>query len=189
MLPSLVQLVGPTNPDPNTLSVDTVGPNTKIIKVRQPWADALVTGKKDVENRTWPITSNCGADSPMWFLVASSKAKPTNALMQDYERRLDLQYPHGRPYVDNPSDFAYGAIIGLVRLKGCYASWPSIWYNPPDIAWVVDAAYEFEEPILMHPQDGMQTQGSLGSGERARFGYVDIVRAQVAKLVVPAELL
>jgi len=183
MLPSLAQLVGRTNPDPNTLSVNTVGPNTKIIKVKQPWADALVTGKKDVENRTWPITADCGEDSPMWFLVASSKAKPTAALMRDYEQLLDRQYPYGRPFVDVPSDFAYGAIIGLVRLRGCYKSWNSIWYNTPDIAWVVDAAYEFQEPIPMDPQDRMQTQGSLGSGERARFGYVDLVRAQVAKLV------
>ena len=81
------------------------------------------------------------------------------------------------------SDFVYGAIIGIVRLKGCYSSWPSVWYNPPDIAWVVDQAWEFEEAIPMHPQDGMQTQGSLGSGERARFGYVESVRAQIARLV------
>lgn len=171
---------------PEQLSVDVVGPETKIVKVKQPWADALVTGKKDVENRTWPITSDCGPDSPTWFLVASSKPKPTKRLMQDYERRLELQYPHGRPHVDVPSDFAYGAIIGLVRLKGCYPSWPSVWYNPPDLAWVVDEAWEFEEPIQMHLQDGMQTQGSLGSGDRARFGYVESVRAQIAKLLQAA---
>ena len=171
---------------PEQLSVDVVGPETKIVKVKQPWADALVTGKKDVENRTWPITSDCGPDSPTWFLVASSKPKPTKMLMQDYERRLELQYPHGRPHVDVQSDFAYGAIIGLVRLKGCYPSWPSVWYNPPDLAWVVDEAWEFEEPIQMHLQDGMQTQGSLGSGDRARFGYVESVRAQIAKLLQAA---
>ena len=193
LLPSLSALVhtATTNPndpndpnDPNnTLSVDTVGPDTKIIKVKQPWADALVTGKKDVENRSWPISSTCGPDSPVWFLVASSKSKPTKALMEDYERRMALQYPHGRPYFDVPSDFAYGAIIGIVRLKGCYPSWPSVWYNAPDVAWVVDAAFEFEDPIPMHPEDGMQTQGSLGFGERARFGYVSLVRDQIAKLV------
>lgn len=187
MLPSLSELGPTTAPPPTlTLSVDVIGPDTKIIKVKQPWADALVTGKKDVENRTWPITSNCGADSPVWFLVASSKAMPTKALMQEYERRLAVQYPYGRPYVDVPSDFAYGKIIGIVRLKGCYASWPSIWYNPPDLAWVVDEAWEFEEPIPMHPDDGMQTQGSLGSGTRALFGYVDSVRAEIAKLAAAA---
>ena len=163
-------------------SVDVVAPDTKIIKVKQPWATALVTGRKDVENRTWPITSDCGPDSPVWFLVASSKAKPTKALMQDYERRLALQYPHGRPYVEVPSDFEYGEIIGIVRLKGCYPSWPSVWYNAPDIAWVIDDAWEFNEPIPMHPEDGMQTQGSLASGERARFGYLELVRAQIAML-------
>jgi len=178
-LPSLANLVHVVRQPP---SLDVVGPNTKIIKIQQPWADALVTGKKDVENRTWPLTPKCGPDSPVWFVVASSKAKPTRSLMDDYERRLSLQYPHGRPYIDDPTDFAYGAIIGLVRLKGCYPSWDSVWYNSPDVAWVVEQAWEFDEPIEMHPNDGMQTQGSLGDGHRARFGYLEKVRAQIAAL-------
>ena len=181
MLPALSNL-GPTA---NTLqqppSADVVNATTKIIKVKQPWASALVTGKKDVENRTWPITKDCGPDSPLWFLVASSKAKPTQALMQDYKRRLTLQHSQAR--IEDPSEFAYGAILGIVRLKGCYASWPSVWYNSPDIAWVVDEAWEFYEPVPMHADDKMQTQGTLATGERARFGYEALVQAQIAKLV------
>ena len=176
-LPSLSNLVHVVRQPP---SVDVVGPNTKIVKVKQPWATALVTGKKDVENRTWPITTTCGPDSPVWFLVAASKAKPTKALIQDYKHRLSVQYPYA--YVDDSAEFAYGKIIGIVRLKGCYPFWDSVWYNSPDIAWVVDQAWEFDEPIEMHAGDKMQTQGSLGAGDRALFGYLEKVRAQIATL-------
>ena len=104
--------------------------------------------------------------------------------MDDYKSRLDLQYPHGRPYVDErPDDFIIGKIIGVVKLRGCYTSWQSVWYNPGDLAWVVEEAWEFEDPIDLHPGDGMQTQGSLGDGTRAQFGYVEKVREEIAKLV------
>ena len=165
------------------LSPDVIGSRTKIVKVKQPWADALVTGRKDVENRTWPIVPGCGENTPMWFLVASSKSKPTAAMMADYRRRLALTDPDGRLFEDNTGEFSYGDILGLVLLKGCYKSWNSPWYNSPDLAWVVQAAWEFRTPIPLDPNDGFQTQASLGEGDRARFQYVERVRAEIARLV------
>ena len=166
-----------------TLSPDVVGSKTKIVKVRQPWAHALVTGRKDVENRTWPIVSGCGPDTPVWFLVASSKSKPTAAMMADYRRRLALTDPDGRLFKDNTGEFSYGHILGLVLLKGCYTHWESPWYNSPDLAWVVQAAWEFSTPIPLDPGDKFQTQASVGEGDRARFGYLERVRAEIARLV------
>lgn len=160
-----------------------VGPSTKIVKVKQPWAQALVRGEKDVENRTWPLTSDCGPDRPVWLLVASSKALPPRALMDDYERRLRLQSPERPPLArDEAHGYTYGKILGLVRLRGCYPFWPSVWYNSPDLAWVVDEAWAFATPVDLDPADGMQTQGSLGEGRRAVYGYVERVRAEISKL-------
>ena len=166
-----------------TLSPDVIGSRTKIVKVKQPWADALVTGRKDVENRTWPIVPGCGENTPMWFLVASSKSVPTAAVMRDYQKRMALTNPHGRPFKDEASDFSYGEILGLVLLKGCYTRWNSPWYNPPDLAWVVQDAWEFRTPIPLHPGDGFQTQASLGDVGRAHFGYLERVRAEIARLL------
>lgn len=184
-LPSLANLKHPRWHEPP--SPDVFNAATPIWKVRQPWSDALVTGKKDVENRTKPITKECGPDSPVWFVVASSLSRPSKAVMADYERRLKLQYPWGRPYEEDPDDYNYGSMIGIVKLKGCYPSWPSVWYNAPDVAWVVEEAWEFDTPIPMNPNDGMQTQASLGldnnKTKRSAFGYVEKVRAEVAKLV------
>ena len=167
-----------------TLSPDVIGSKTKIVKVRQPWAHALVTGRKDVENRTWPIVSGCGPDTPVWFLVASSKSKPTAAMMADYHRRLALTDPDGRLFKEEANDFSYGEILGLVLLKGCYKSWgQSPWYNSPDLAWVVQDAWQFRTPIPLDSNDGFQTQASLGEAERARFEYVERVRAEIARLL------
>jgi hypothetical protein len=180
-LPSLVNLkptVGRTPPSPYV-----VGPETKIIKVKQPWAHALVAGEKDVENRKWPLTPGCGPGTPAWFLVCSSKSHPTRALMKDYYGRIILQNHGGVPtFIDAHSDFIYGKIIGLVKLRGCYSSWDSVWYNHPDTAWVVEEAWEFKNAVDMNAEDGMQTQGTLGKGNRARFGYLDKVRAEISRL-------
>ena len=38
-------------------------PSLRILTVRQPWADLIVAGAKDVENRTWPPPSTL----PQWY--------------------------------------------------------------------------------------------------------------------------
>lgn len=48
------------------VDVDTI--NVKIMTVKQPWATALISGGKDVENRTWE-TSYRG-----WMLVHAGKS-------------------------------------------------------------------------------------------------------------------
>tara|TARA_B100001173_G_C16027701_1_gene564872 strand:- start:2407 stop:4446 length:2040 start_codon:yes stop_codon:yes gene_type:complete len=58
---------------------------TKILKIKQPWASLLVNGIKTVENRSWPLTANFsgikvderfGTDPGVFpVIVVSSKAK------------------------------------------------------------------------------------------------------------------
>jgi hypothetical protein len=184
-LPSLANLKHPRWHEPPSPSIFNAA--TPIWKVRQPWADALVTGKKDVENRTKPITKECGPDSPVWFVVASSLSRPSKAVMADYERRLKLQYPWGRPYEEDPDDYPYSHMVGIVKIKACSTSSSSIWYNQGDIGWIVEDAWEFVDSIPLHPEDKMQTQASLGldnnKTKRSAFGYVEKVREEVAKLI------
>ena len=175
-LPSLANLQPMMRVPPHPSVVDS---NTKIIKIKQPWASAIVEGEKDVENRKWRLSPECGPGTPMWFVVASSKSKPTRSLMEDYKSRLGLD---STTLIDN-SQFKFGAMIGVVKLRGCYNSWPSVWYNADDIAWVIEQAWEFETPIEMDEYDKMQTQGSLGADARAKFGYVEKVRDEIVKLM------
>jgi hypothetical protein len=78
-------------------------------------------------------------------------------------------------------------MVGIVKIKECSTSSSSIWYNQGDIGWVVEDAWEFVDSIPLHPEDKMQTQASLGldnnKTKRSAFGYVEKVRAEVAKLV------
>lgn len=160
----------------------------KIVKVRMPWADDLVTGKKNVENRRWPLSQQlAGANpKPEWLLIASSKSVPTEEMMRDYRWRLDRQYPGGRPKSgEQRADFVDegGAIVGLVLIQGCYTAdrmpIKSVWYNgAPDLGWVVKEAWQFDDPVVLAEDDKFQTQVELSNRPR----YLDRLRTEIGKL-------
>lgn len=158
--------------------------DVRLVKVKQPWAEALVTGKKNVENRNWHLTPITGF--PAWVLVVASKSAPTGPHMNDYIRRLTLQGGPGAtgpgPAIPEKEEFVLGKIIGMIRVVGCYAheNMPvqSVWYNPPDIGWVVDQAWSFQDPIDLHPRDMFQTQVSL----KHREIYLPRVKEEMMKL-------
>lgn len=143
--------------------VSVLDADVRLLKVKQPWAEMLVKGIKDVENRTWALTPTTGF--PAWVLVVSSLERPTGATMADLRSRL-TRVGHGLALANgtNPDDYDYGCILGMIKIDHC-TSTPtpplSVWYNPPDVAWVVSDAWEFENPIRMDPDDGMQTQARL----------------------------
>jgi hypothetical protein len=159
-------------------SASILDADVRIVKVRQPWATALVSGQKDVENRTWALTPSTGF--PAWVLIAASKVTPTAADLNEYRARL-ARHNGGAPGA-RADEYVTGHIVGLVRLKGVYAPgelpWPSVWHNPPDLAWVVDDALEFEVPVRLDDDDGMQTQARLAT----RPQYRERVAAEIRKL-------
>ncbi len=147
-------------------SVDVLNDDVHILKVRQPWATMLVKGIKDVENRTWTLTPT--KVFPKWVLVASSKSKPTTDTMNDLRNRLLRCQPRGHTlalaYDTDPDKYVYGSILGMVKIGGSYPEGPpqqSVWYNQGDVAWHIIDAWEFETPIPLDCEDGMQTQASL----------------------------
>ena len=144
-------------------NISILDDDIRIVKVREPWASALVRGQKNIENRSWHLKSQF----PTWVLVASSKSKPTNVMYSDYCNRLKLQHPdQDNQFRIDVETFQYGKILGLIRVVGCYSSntplpVESIWHNPADVAWVVDCAYSFSDPVLLDDDDGMQLQARL----------------------------
>lgn len=141
--------------------------DVRLVKVKQPWAEALVTGQKNVENRKWFLNPSTGY--PAWMLVVSSKSVPTAMDMQDYTSRLTRQAGPGAtfagPSLTERREFELGKIVGMVRVVGCYPQEQmpiqSVWYNPPDIGWVIDEAWSFEDPIDLDQEDKFQTQVAL----------------------------
>jgi ASCH domain len=84
----------------------------KIISIKQPWAHLIVTGFKNVENRTWS-TRYRG-----WALVHSSQ-RPDGISADQIEQRYGV-----RP----PSDLPRGGIVGMTEILDCVRPHPSKWY-------------------------------------------------------------
>jgi ASCH domain len=62
----------------------------KIISIRQPWAGLIVSGLKDVENRTWPTRYR----GPI--LIHASQ-RPDEISREDIERRFGVSPPSLQP--------------------------------------------------------------------------------------------
>jgi len=140
-----------------------VDDETLVIKVKQPYAYALVARIKDCENRTWSLPAH---RVPGWVLVASSKASPSCAHMHDAWHRQARQPSEGGQSVGAADDLVRGAILGMIYVQECCTStplpWSTVWHNPPDVAWRVTGALEFAEAIPLDEDDKFQIKVSLG---------------------------
>ena len=111
------------------------------LSVRQPWAWALVDGRKDVENRTW-MPSYTGR---LWI---HASRKPVD--------EADLAWLRETlPHVSIPTAFPVGALVGYVTLVECKIDSPSIWYRPGHYAWIVRDAVALREPVAMRGRQGI----------------------------------
>jgi len=115
----------------------------KCLSVRQPWASLLVSGIKDVENRTWE-TKYRGK----LLIHASSKkyySEDVFALPYEWRNALFNGVTTGAfPFQDKTP---YSAIIGYVTLVDCVEGYDSIW-SQEGFNWVMKDAYIFDKPIL-----------------------------------------
>jgi hypothetical protein len=84
----------------------------KIISIRQPWASLIVSGVKDIENRTWPTRYR----GPV-LIQASQGADDITA--GDIERRFG---------VSMPAELPRGGIVGITEIVDCVRPHASAWY-------------------------------------------------------------
>lgn len=96
------------------------------LSVRQPWADLIVDGIKDVENRTW------STDFRGRLLVHAPSTVDRAAVERVY-RDLGLALPEGY-------DPVTGALLGWTEVVDCVTRHPSRFFAGP---------YGF---VLRHPQ-------------------------------------
>lgn len=93
----------------------------KCLSIWQPWASLIVSGLKQVETRSWPIHHR----GPLLIHAAKrwTAEEREIALVGECERTLRrigcISYqPYGVPQFKLP----FGAIIGMVDVRGC---WPT----------------------------------------------------------------
>jgi hypothetical protein len=82
----------------------------KILSIRQPWADLIVRGAKDIENRSWP-TKYRGP-----ILVHAS---------------LKLDREACNEYGLHPSTFLTGGVVGIAEITNCVLEHHSRWFKGP----------------------------------------------------------
>ena len=86
------------------------GETMKIISLRQPWAHLVVTGAKDIENRSWATAYR----GPV-LIHASLKVDKDECANQGLD----------------PADLETGAVIGIVELIDCIRRHTSRWFFGP----------------------------------------------------------
>ena len=124
----------------------------RAITIHQPWAELIVRGAKDVENRSWrtwhrgPLLIHAGAGA-------------------DEERFQE----HGVP-----DDVERSAIIGVVEVIDCTQERTSAWHEPGSWGWYLARAKRFPRPIPMKGRRGLfevpdrKVAAQLGKRKRRR---------------------
>jgi len=128
----------------------------RLLNVKEPWATAIISGFKDVENRGYPLPLKNPSDSHV--LILASGSKPTKNDLETLRKKL------GESGVSNEiinhmitMKYPRKAIVGIAKFKG--STWnqsKSIWYNGnsdpssksgKNYAWEIDTVIKFNEPI------------------------------------------
>ena len=112
-------------PQPQRVSSVPAG-TMRMLSVRQPWAELIVSGVKDVENRSM-VTHHRGP-----LLIHASLSKNDPEFFTDYDVHLDVPR---------------GAIVGVVNVVDCSSELRSEWHEDGSYGWYLEDAKRFEKPI------------------------------------------
>ena len=102
------------------------------LSVRQPWADLIVWGIKDVENRSWP-TPFRGR-----LLIHAGRRVDREAIAR-LERRFGVVLPAGY-------EPRRGVLLGSVEVVDCVDAHPSRWFQGP-WGFLLRAPRELPRPV------------------------------------------
>jgi hypothetical protein len=115
----------------------------KTLSIRQPWAQLIVTGKKDIENRS-RRTHYRGRILVHAPKKIDDRGIPSCLTANQMSQISDL---HG--WVND--GFLCRAIIGSVEIVDCVQNHPSVWAEPGAWNWVLANPVLFDNPIIDVP--------------------------------------
>ncbi|KUF38990.1 hypothetical protein AS361_03845 [Myroides marinus] len=109
---------------------------TKALSVKQPWAELICLGIKDVENRTWKTKFRGRV-----YIHAPAKKDTTSRLTTEQINAID--------HVEE-TYLRLSAIIGEVTIIDCVQNHKSIWADKGEGIWhwVLKDAVFYDKPIL-----------------------------------------
>jgi hypothetical protein len=85
----------------------------KALSIRQPYSWLIVSGHKDIENRTWPTRFRGH------FLIHAGKRFAGDRNKWEW------------PAIDRPASFEMGGIVGEAELVDCVTESASPWFSGP----------------------------------------------------------
>ena len=114
----------------------------KALTVRQPWASLIVSGEKDIENRSQPTAYRGPVYIHAGQTVDTGALRELAAMMAEQGQVLNLL------------DFPTGAIIGRAWLADCVTKHKSEWFEGP-YGWVLTRPYSLRKPIPVKGKLGL----------------------------------
>lgn len=108
----------------------------RVLSIQQPYAWLIVSGQKDIENRTWSTPYR----GPLLIHAGKQHYGGVVSSREDVEAHGDV--------------FAYGAIVGACELVDCVTWSDSEWFNGP-FGFVVRNQLAFREPVPMKGRLGL----------------------------------
>ena len=114
----------------------------KTLSVRQPWANLIVHGLKDIENRTWR-TNFRGR-----ILIHAPKTIEKKITFYLTEKIFDMACCSDKFQLDILENMTTSAIIGSIEIVDCVKGHYSSWADPDCWHWVLKDPILFDKPIL-----------------------------------------
>lgn len=111
----------------------------KALTVKQPWAELIVAGIKDIENRTWRINYRGRVLIHSALSVVPREdllVYPLPALKRAIGESCECE-----------DEYQTGAIIGSVEITDCVMNHPSEWAERGVWNWVLSNPQKYEKPI------------------------------------------
>ena len=116
----------------------------KAITIKQPWASLIVSGLKDIENRTWSCPKKYLGQR---VLIHSAKASAKEGWSALNGMQIKKVSKHKDKLYGDNEDLPKGAIIVSVEIVDCVQNHPSLWAENGVWNWVLANPILFPEPI------------------------------------------
>lgn len=125
----------------------------RALTIRQPWAQLIVDGHKDIENRSW---------STKWrgpLLIHAGLQYDTSARIPDpgpdYPAEMNALRLEELAETMRRADRRRGMIVGVVQLVDIVRNDPSPWAQADQHHWKLDDPIAFDEPIMSSGRQGL----------------------------------
>jgi len=115
----------------------------KALTIKQPFANLIVSGFKDVENRTWPTKRR----ERIYIHASQSKEYISNIPKAVNKKQFD-SLPGNEQYQLTHGIWVWSAIIGEVEIIDCVRNSDSVWALPDNWHWILANPVKYRNPIL-----------------------------------------